>query len=68
MKRSEMLDHIKEDIISNLDHRWLASGQRDRWAIYVANQLLDMVEGFGMLPPEIELKTFAKKDNAWEKE
>lgn len=52
MKRSEMLDHIKEDLLEKLKHRWLERGETDKWAEFTANQLLDMIEGFGMLPPE----------------
>lgn len=51
MKRSEMLDHIKEDLLEKLKHRWLERGEIDKWAKFTANELLDMVEGFGMLPP-----------------
>ena len=51
MKRSEMLDHIKEDLLEKLKHRWLERGETDKWAEFTANQLLDMIEGFGMLPP-----------------
>lgn len=52
MKRSEMLDHIKEDLLEKLKHRWLERGETDKWAEFTANQLLDMIEGFSMLPPE----------------
>jgi hypothetical protein len=51
MKRSEMLDHIKEDLLEKLKHRWLERKETDKWAEFTANQLLDMIEGFGMLPP-----------------
>lgn len=68
MKRSEMVRHIKNDLIEKLEHIWLNIGQKDRWAQYTANELLDMIEGFGMLPPEVELENFGKKDNAWERE
>ena len=51
MKRSEMLDHIKEDLLEKLKHRWLERGETDKWAEFTANELLDMIEGFGMLPP-----------------
>lgn len=51
MKRSEMLDHIKEDLLEKLKHRWLERGETDKWAEFTANQLLDMIEGFDMLPP-----------------
>lgn len=52
MKRSEMLDHIKEDLLEKLKHRWLERGETDKWVEFTANELLDMIEGFGMLPPE----------------
>lgn len=51
MKRSEILDHIKEDLLEKLKHRWLERGEIDKWAEFTANELLDMIEGFGMLPP-----------------
>ena len=51
MKRSEVLNHIKEDLLEKLKHRWLERGETDKWAEFTANQLLDMIEGFGMLPP-----------------
>lgn len=54
MKRSEMLDHIKEDLLEKLKHRWLERGETDKWAEFTANQLLDMIEGFGMLGPKDE--------------
>lgn len=57
MKRSEMLNHIKEDLLEKLKHRWLERGETDKWAEYTANQLLDMIEGFGMLPPPTKTDT-----------
>lgn len=51
MKRSEMLDHIKEDLLEKLKHRWLERDETDKWAEFTANELLDMIEEFGMLPP-----------------
>jgi hypothetical protein len=51
MRRSEMLEHIKEDLLEKLNHRWLERGETDKWAEFTANELLDMIEGFGMLPP-----------------
>lgn len=58
MKRSEMLDHIKEDLLEKLKHRWLERKETDKWAEFTANQLLDMIEGFGMLPPELKEESF----------
>lgn len=68
MKRSEMLDHIKEDLLEKLKHRWLERGETDKWADYTANQLLDMIEGFGMLPPSIEYWYSDYPENRWEPE
>lgn len=50
MKRSEMIEHITEDLLEKLDHYKLKQGKRV-WAKFVANELLDMIEGFGMTPP-----------------
>ena len=68
MKRSEMLEHIKDDLLEKLSHRYLQQGQLEKWASLTANELLDMLEGFGMLPPAVDIEVFGKKDNAWEKE
>ena len=46
MKRSEILQHIREDLEDKLG--MLSRGKFD----YVAEEILDMLEGFGMLPPE----------------
>lgn len=53
MKRSEMLDYIKEDLLEKLSHRYLEHGEGEKWAEFTANELLDMVEGFGMFPPTV---------------
>jgi hypothetical protein len=52
MKRSEMVQHIYEDLLDKLDHYKLKEGS-DVWSEFAANELLDMIEGFGMLPPII---------------
>lgn len=67
MKRSEMLDHIKEELLEKLKHRWLKMDD-DLWADHTSNQLLDMIEGFDMLPPRTKLKGLELEDNAWEPE
>ena len=54
MKRNEVLNHIKEDLLEKLKHRWLERGETDKWAEFTANELLDMIEGFGILPPLCE--------------
>lgn len=63
-----MLDHIKEDLLEKLSHRYLERGEADKWAEFTANQFLDMIEGFGMLPPRCELPKLNTSDNAWEPE
>jgi len=51
MKRSEILLHIQEELRESLKHRFLEQGNVDNWTKYYSNELLDMLEGFGMLPP-----------------
>lgn len=68
MKRSEMVDLIKEDLLEKLKHRWLERGEADKWADFTANEVLDMIEGFGMLPPRAKLGALGIEDNAWEPE
>jgi hypothetical protein len=53
MKRSEILNHIKEDLVKKLNHSKFSKGS-EVWSEFVANELLDMLEGFGMLPPEVK--------------
>lgn len=69
MKRSEMIGHIKEDLLEKLKHRWFERGETDKWAEFTANELLDMIEGFGMLPPEIIVDySPLTTANTWEEE
>lgn len=55
MKRSEMLSHIEDDLLTLTRHRWIERGETEKWANWTANQILDMIEGFGMHPPDAEL-------------
>lgn len=51
MKRSEMLEHMIadiEDALINLDNR---PNTKPYFSEKLANNLLDMIEGFGMVPP-----------------
>lgn len=53
MKRSEMIDYILgeiEDIAKEYIH--VNSEEHDRFFTSRANGLLDMIEGFGMVPPD----------------
>lgn len=45
-----MIQHIYEDLLTKLDSYKFKQGS-DVWAEWVANELLDMIEGFGMKPP-----------------
>lgn len=45
-----MIQHIYDELLTKLDHYKFKEGS-DVWAEFVANELLDMIEGFGMLPP-----------------
>lgn len=45
-----MLQHIYDELLIKLDHYKFKHG-KNVWAEFVANELLDMIEGFGMLPP-----------------
>jgi len=58
MKRSEILLHIQEELRESLKHRFLEQGNVDNWTKYYSNELLDMLEGFGMLPPTIKEESF----------
>jgi len=75
MKRSEMIEYIKselEDMIESINNRPNAAKYAsDRFA----NNILDMIEGFGILPPKTEVEvevmpqvTMYKQRHEWEKE
>lgn len=53
MERSEIIKHISEDLEDKLE--MLKRGKFD----YVAEEILDMLEGFEMLPP-FNAKLFGK--------
>ena len=61
MKRSEMIQHIYEDLLTKLDHYKFNEGS-DVWSEFVANELLDMIEGLGMVYID------DKHDVGWENE
>jgi len=53
MKRKEMIEHIKEDLLEKLNHYKFNQGS-EVWADFVAKEMLDMIEGFGMKPPCVD--------------
>lgn len=75
MKRSEMIDHIKADLEEMLEILELRPKTRPYIAERYANDILDMIEGFGMLPPIDPKDIFYTSDcpegehlNGWESE
>ena len=53
MKRSEMVSHIHEELKDLINSYESASSKRVPHLIkHRAEELLDVLEGFGMLPPE----------------
>lgn len=61
MKRSEMLDHMYQDIIEALASRASSNETDEKYWRRKVEGLLDMQLGFGMLPPtltgEVELES-----------
>lgn len=69
MKRSEILQHMIEDIEQHLfvlEHR---PNTKKHFSSILANELLDMLEGFGMLPPALPSLNFTDTyGHEWEPE
>lgn len=52
MKRSAMIEHIQEELLEFFISYRKSSDKRKSYVLkYRAEGLLDMLEGFGMLPP-----------------
>ena len=51
MKRTEMVDHIYEEIADMLVNRQYSNETDMKYYRRKADALLTMIEGFGMLPP-----------------
>lgn len=72
MKRSEMIEHIKAELEEMVEVMKLRPKAAKHQPERFANSLLDMIEGFGMLPPgqdfsaETTLSVFGPYE--WEKE
>jgi hypothetical protein len=72
MKRSEMIDHIVAEMVDAEANRKYSNEAGEAYFKRRAVSLLDMIEGFGMLPPEVPTLTingvsFIAK-NIWEPE
>ena len=50
MKRSEMIEHISEELLDIMEIRF-STEKETQYCKRKAADLLDMIEGFGMLPP-----------------
>lgn len=50
LSRSETVQHIEHDLEDRLSSPQLQKS-RKRWCRYMAEEILDMLEGFGMQPP-----------------
>ena len=57
MKRSEMIDHIKEELLELRDMRKYSNETDENYYKRKADSLLAMIEGMGMLPPNYCIKT-----------
>lgn len=67
MKRSEMTSYIMEELVDFLECWQRCSDKRKpHYLKYRAESMLDMLEGFGMLPPPSDHKNGLP--NQWEKE
>lgn len=51
MKRSEMLEHISAEMLEYLENRRFSLEADEKYYARKAKDLLDMLQGFGMLPP-----------------
>ena len=53
MKRSEMVEHIRAELEEMLkEHHNVSDKRYPHWINGKASSMLDMMEGFGMLPPQ----------------
>lgn len=63
MKRTEMIEHIAEELLNIVNahaHSWQ---DEEKFCSRKASDLLDMIEGFGMRPPEREDLVEIKPDD-----
>lgn len=51
MKRSEMLEHISAEMLQYANNRKHSNETDEKYYTRKASYLLDMLQGFGMLPP-----------------
>jgi len=69
MKKSEMLDHMYQDIIEAIASRASSNETDEKYWRRKVEGLLDMQLGFGMLPPMQPIPEYAfQAPNEWEPE
>lgn len=51
MKRSELIDFIKDELVEINNCRRLSNEKDEKYYLRKAAGMLDMIEGFGMIPP-----------------
>lgn len=54
MKRSEMLEHIRSELRETMRGLSITNEKANKYFWRRSKELLDMIEGFGMLPPAYE--------------
>lgn len=74
MKRSEMVEHIAHELLDIAESRAYSNESNQSYYARQASGLLAMIEGFGMLPPEVKQDFYDRHNNSpafmseWEKE
>jgi hypothetical protein len=54
MKRSEMIEHIAAEMVDAEANRKYSNEPKQDYYLRKATGLLDMIQGFGMLPPTVD--------------
>jgi hypothetical protein len=67
MKRSEMLEHIRSELRETMHGLSISNEKINQYFWRRANGLLDMIEGFNMLPPG-EVNEVGNVVHEWEPE
>lgn len=58
MKRSEMIEHLEEELLDYIECLNLRKSDKG-YSKHRAAGILDMLEGFGMLPPKTILESYS---------
>ena len=67
MKRSEMIEHISEELLDIIRIRF-STEDETQYCKRKAADLLDMIEGFGMQPPGYQNNPHVAYKREWELE